>query len=142
MAYCTLADLVDRYGETEVLQLTDRNHDGIADTQVLDPVFADVDALIDAHLASRYALPLSSVPRVLVRLACDLVREMLMMAGGARLDSESAEKRAADAARGILRDLSKGLVSIGLPVPTASAGSVQMETGGRAWSREQAGGYL
>ena len=142
MSYCTLTDLVNRYGEPEVLAYTDRDRDGVADAALVDGVLADVDAEIDAYLAGRYALPLSETPRVLVRIACELARERLMMANGARLDSESPERRAADGSRATLRDIARGALTIGTPAPAASAGSVQMETGGRVWGRGESGGYL
>jgi phage gp36-like protein len=142
MSYCTLADLVDRYGETEVLAYADRDRDGLADAALVDGVLADVDAEIDTYLAGRYALPLSETPRVLVRIACELARERLMMANGARLDSESPERRAADGSRATLRDIARGTLTIGTPVPATSSGSVQMETGGRVWGRGDSEGYL
>jgi phage gp36-like protein len=142
VAYCTLTDLVDRYGEAEVLAYADRDRDGLADAALVDGVLADVDAEIDTYLAGRYTLPLSETPRVLVRIACELARERLMMAQGARLDAEAPERRAADGARAMLRDIARGVISIGAPVPAASAGSVQMETGGRVWGRADAKGYL
>lgn len=141
MAYCTLTDLVDRYGETEVLAYADRDRDGLADAAMVDGVLADVDAEIDTYLAGRYALPLSDTPRVLVRIACALVREALALANGARLDDQTPERSSANAARAMLRDIAKGTVSIGTPVPASSTGSVEMTTGGRVWGRNE-GGYL
>lgn len=74
MGYCTGQDLIDRYGEEELLQLADRDGDGVADTAVLDQVIADASAEIDGYLAVRYALPLAEVPSVLVRIACEIAR--------------------------------------------------------------------
>ena len=141
MSYCTLTDLVDRYGEQEMLQLTDRDRDGVADAAYIDGVLSDIDAQIDAHLAGRYALPLSQTPRVLVRIACQLAREAFAIANGARLDDQTPERSDANAARTMLRDIAKGTISIGTPVPTSSTGSVEMTTGGRVWGRNE-GGYL
>lgn len=142
MPYCTLQDMIDRYGEAEVLAYADRDRDGLADEALVNGVLADVDAEIDTYLAGRYALPLSETPRVLVRIACELARERLMMANGARLDAEAPERRAADASRAALRDIARGTLTIGVPVPAASAGGVQMDTGGRIWGRKGAEGYI
>lgn len=142
MAYCTLTDLVSRYGEGEIMALVDRDRDGVADAALVDGVLADVDAEIDTYLAGRYALPLSETPRVLVRIACELARERLMMANGARLDSDAPERRAAEGSRATLRDIARGTLTIGTPVPAPGGGSVQMETGGRVWGRGGSGGYL
>jgi len=141
MSYCTLQDLIARYSEQEMLQLTDRDRDGVADAAFIAGVITDVDAQIDAHLAGRYALPLSQTPRVLVRIACELAREALALANGARLDDRTPERSSANAARTMLRDIAKGTISIGTPVPAPSTGSVEMTSGGRVFGRGQ-GGYL
>lgn len=72
--YCTEADLQTRFGITEMLELTDRDADGVADTGVLSTAIADAGATIDSYIAKRYDLPLSEIPSALVKIACDLVR--------------------------------------------------------------------
>ncbi len=75
--YCTQADLEARFGAQEILELTDRNADNVADAGVLENAIADAGAVIDTFVAKRYDLPLSSVPAALVKTACDLVRYAL-----------------------------------------------------------------
>lgn len=77
MTYATQADLVDRFGEQELQQLTDRTNGAVIDTVVLGRALADADAEIDSYLATRYTLPLASTPVVLTRLACDMTRYRL-----------------------------------------------------------------
>lgn len=77
MTYATLADMVDRFGETELVQRTDRVDCGTIDTVVLERALADADAEIDSYLATRYALPLASTPAVVNRLACEIARYRL-----------------------------------------------------------------
>lgn len=77
MTYATQADLTDRFGATELAQLTDREAGQVIDTAVLNRALADADAEIDSYLATRYALPLASTPVVLVRLAADMARYRL-----------------------------------------------------------------
>lgn len=77
MTYATQADLSERFGETELAQLTDRHYGASIEASVLDRALADADAEIDGYLASRYALPLASVPTALVRVAADIARYRL-----------------------------------------------------------------
>lgn len=74
MPYCTQQDLTDRFGSVELLQLADRDHSGAVDAEVINGAIADADAEIDSYLAGRYALPLATVPPILVRRACEITR--------------------------------------------------------------------
>ena len=76
MAYCTKQNLIDRFGEIELIQLTDRDNQGIIDETVIAQAIADAGAEIDGYL-NRYALPLANVPSNLVRMACDVARYYL-----------------------------------------------------------------
>lgn len=75
--YATLSDLVTRYGETELAQRTDRDFGQTIDSFVVARALADADAEIDSSIGRRYALPVASVPPLLVRVACTLARYYL-----------------------------------------------------------------
>jgi len=77
MTYATQADMVDRFGEAEVAQRTNRTDGLTIDTAVLERALTDADAEINSYLAAHYSLPLPSTPAVLVRLACDIARHSL-----------------------------------------------------------------
>lgn len=74
MPYITVDGLEWRFGAREILQLSDRDRDGVADLDVLATAIYDVDSMINAHLASRYALPITPVPDLLKWIAAQLVR--------------------------------------------------------------------
>lgn len=116
MTYANREELVARFGDAELVQLTDRNRAGEVDEAVLAPALADADAEIDSYLAGRYALPLETVPPVVVAAACDLARFRLY---GIRAP-EPVRQRYEDA-RAWLRDLSAGRVLLNLPTPAAEA---------------------
>lgn len=80
MPYCTLQDLIERFGEEELIQLTDREHTGVLDELVFEQARSDAEAEIDSHLAARYILPLDGVPLILVRIACEITRYYLYSA--------------------------------------------------------------
>lgn len=110
MTYATSQDLIDRYGVDELNQLADRDGDGAWDADVVTRALTDTDAEIDAALASRYPLPLATVPALLVGVASDLARY--------RLYVDAVPDRVRDAAsnaRKILAALASGAMSLGLP---------------------------
>lgn len=141
MSYCTAQDLTDRYG-AEVLAWADRDHDGTPDPALVAAVLADADAEIDAYLAARYSLPLSTTPAVVNRIACALARERFAVAGGARMDAADPVRSDADNARKLLTAIGSGKASIGLPTPVATSGGAQLHSGGRLWDRTDSTGYV
>lgn len=77
MPYATQSDLEERFGPQELAQLTDRVDGLMPDPAVVARAIADAEAEIDGYLAARYAVPLGTVPAVLVRLTCDIARYRL-----------------------------------------------------------------
>lgn len=77
MAYATAASLAERFGEREIIQLTDRDGFGVLDAARAAQVIAEVEAEVDGYLGRRYRLPLATVPPLVTRLVCDLAREAL-----------------------------------------------------------------
>lgn len=132
--YCSQADLVGRFGVDELVQITNPTD---PTAMAIDPIrmanaLADVDALIDAKLAARYALPLASVPRVLCNIACDLVR--------ARLYEDRATEHVLNRERQALKlldEISAGKLTLGLDAqlqPTATTDGPQFTSGGRVFT--------
>lgn len=126
MSYASLADLVGRFRPDELIQLTDQDPSATAiDSDVADKALADADAVIDMHLAARYTLPLTTVPRVLVNIACDLARAYLYED---RI-TEHVERRQKDA-MDLLAKIAKGDLLLGLD----AAGTPTPPTGGPAFT--------
>lgn len=130
MAYATAQDLIDRYGEDELVHITDRLGSGQIDAAVVSGALADAEAIIDGYLAGRYPLPLASVPPNLVLLACTLARYQLW----ANRASEEIRQRYEDAIRYLERVASGSILlkmdASGLPDPvqgvSVSSGSSAM----------------
>lgn len=101
-AYCTQAELELRFGAEEMLELTDRDADGVADAGVLDGAIADASATIDSYIF-KYDLPLPSVPPALTKIACDLVRYDLHL-----VDAPDRVSNAYKAAIKQLQDIAAG----------------------------------
>ena len=78
MSYCTEDDLIRRYGEKELIQLSNKDGNGTTlNVLVVAQAIADAEAEINGYLQGRYTLPLSSVPDALVAYACDIARYRL-----------------------------------------------------------------
>lgn len=77
MPYATLADLVESFGEPEIIRLTagDGELDGPVVAPKVDRALADATDLIDSYLRRRYATPLiDPVPPAIRRACCVLAR--------------------------------------------------------------------
>lgn len=138
MAYATLADLSDRYGVEELTQLTDRLGVAAPDAAIVARALDDASAEIDGYLAVRYALPLPTVPTVLLRLCADIARYRLWDDRA----SEEVRRRYEDARR-VLERIASGDVSLGLPAATsAPLALAEANTGNpRLFTRTETDGY-
>lgn len=89
MAYASIQDLIERFGETEMIRLTtppDQDMDTVQ-TAPAERALADASAVIDGYLRRRYQVPLDLVPAEIGRACCMLARFDLCL-GGNREPSE------------------------------------------------------
>lgn len=82
MAYCSSQDLIDRFGNDELVRLTAQSDEygayGTVINQIqIDRALNDASATINSYLAARYPLPLANALPILNRLACDISRYFL-----------------------------------------------------------------
>ena len=76
--YATQADMVKRYGESDIIALTDREHlTGAIVVETLQAAIADAVNLIHGYLGKRYKLPLNPVPPLATRWTVELARWFL-----------------------------------------------------------------
>lgn len=127
MPYCTQADLIERFGENELLAIA-RDESGTAiDTAVVERACDDASGEIDGYVsAAGYPVPLSPVPRIVIANACDIARYRLYD----EQPNPVVEKRYDDAVKS-LKSVSRGEVKLGISTgpSSSSAGSVQMNSG-------------
>lgn len=71
MTYASQSDLVERFGERMLIDLTDRADPpaGAIDAAVVAKALTDTDSQIDGYLLGRYLLPLATTPDLLNDLA-------------------------------------------------------------------------
>lgn len=145
MGYATLADLVARFGEQELIQLTNRDAPGTGPVvgAVAAEALADAESEVNSYLASRYTLPLAEVPRVLVRITSDIARYGLY--GATAGADEVVTQRYQDAIK-FLRDVSAGKATLGIADPQetqpAQSAGPDYIAGCRGFGREQMEGFL
>lgn len=110
MAYATRADMEQRFDPIELIQLSDREGEGVFNEEVFTQAQVDGDADIDIRIQKRYQLPLQHVPTVLIRLACDLYFYHLYKS----MVPEHVEKKY-NAAIKVLDQIRDGLIDLNPP---------------------------
>ncbi|WP_278369820.1 gp436 family protein [Vreelandella titanicae] len=132
MPYCTQADLVERFGENELLALA-RDETGTAiDTTVVERACDDAGGEIDGYVsAAGYTVPLANVTRIITAYACDITRYRLYDEHA----SDQVQRRYDDAVKFLVR-VANGTVKLGISTGPASssAGDVQMNSSRRVFS--------
>lgn len=130
MTYATLQNLIDRYGNDLLIQITDRGVTamGAINTDVTDRALADTDEMINGYLG-RYQLPLAEVPGLLVDIAQVIaIWKLHRFAPDPKIETDYK-----DALRA-LRDIGTGVISLSVAgiEPAGSGGS-----GARITDRER-----
>lgn len=122
MAYAATADMIDRFGEAEMVRLT--TPAGQAMEEVGDAsasrALADASGQIDSYLRPRYRVPLDPVPAEIRRAACMLARYDLSMGDGRAPSDQTAKAR--DDVIAWLRSLAAGTATLEGATP-ASGGT-------------------
>ncbi|WFE92301.1 DUF1320 domain-containing protein [Roseibium porphyridii] len=143
MAYVTQQDLIDRFGDRELIQLTDRTNLPAAtiDATVVAAKISDAEAMADSYMAKRYKLPLNPVPDVLIPIVANMARYYLY---GERAETESAVTRNYKNALGWLKDVANGTVQLeaeGVASAQTAGGQIQTVAPDRVFSRDTLEGY-
>jgi phage gp36-like protein len=139
-AYAALSDLLERFEERELVQLTDEEATGAVDQGRIDRALTAATATIDGYLASLYQLPLARVPDNIVELCCDVTRFKLWQRKGSPPDA--VEKANTSAIR-TLEQIAKGLIKIdaGEREQPARDGAIVTEGNDRVFGRDRLKGY-
>ncbi|QQQ19675.1 DUF1320 domain-containing protein [Brevundimonas vitis] len=139
MAYATLQDLITRYGEQRLIEMTDRFDPPaeVIDEGVVAKALQDASDRIDGYVRVVYALPLTETPAMLRGLAEDIAFFLLY-----EEPTDEARKRYTEAVA-TLRDISAGRVKLpiaqGAESPSRPA-VVHVTSQPRRFSRQSMGG--
>jgi phage gp36-like protein len=137
MSYVSPADLIAEFGEQEMIDQTDRAtpRTHAVDSAVAQRACDRANAEVDAVLAGRYALPLSSVPVLLCYLALDLAYFYLHQAEPNALVKtkyETAQKNLGYIRKG---ELQLGVDALGAPLPDESQNLPEVVSDGKHFGR-------
>ncbi|MDI3547892.1 MAG: hypothetical protein PWR10_1544 [Halanaerobiales bacterium] len=135
--YCTLDDLLDRVSEDILVDITT---DGGIDATTIDQnkvnkAIEDVSALIDSFAQKKYQVPFSPVPRVIKKIAVDLVLYELFASRGIDEERDQHIIRSQKTAMSLLDKIASGALTIGIPSPPPDNG-LRVESQKRVFSRE------
>ncbi|MDO8654194.1 MAG: DUF1320 family protein [Undibacterium sp.] len=142
--FATKADMLNRFGSREVIQLTDRSNVGAVDDSVLQQSLDAADAEIASFLSGRYVLPFVSVPKPLIGYACDIARYRLT---GTEVTCTDDIQSRYDYAVRYLRMVAKGDITLGIDVTGAqvggvpSSGGIRTVSGARRFNADTLAGY-
>lgn len=140
MTYASQQDLIERFGEDEIRQLSDRDRDGTIDAAVVARALADADALIDSYIGKRHKLPLEQTPPQIASIAATIAFFNLF-----RNDPPEYVEKANEAAQKFLKDVSQGHAVIEFAVTGEEPprdGQVVLTSGPeRVFSRDKLGGF-
>lgn len=138
MAYATKPDMIALFESAELVSLTDRAKPptGAIDDGVLGKALDDAAALMDAYL-TRYQVPVSPVPPILVALNCDIARYRLYDNQPTDIVRERY-KNAID----FLKDVQAGRADLGSDVVSPSTSGIGYSGDARVFSRETLADYL
>ncbi len=113
MPYCQLSDIQNVLRADALLQLTDDDNAGAINQEVVNECIARGDALINSYCSARYIIPFAPpIPDVIRMLSEDLAIYHLYARRGEEIPGSTGDKY--KNAIGQLRDISKGLVDLGL----------------------------
>ncbi len=108
--YAQQQDMIDRFSQEELVQLTDLTGSGQIDATTVGDALADASDEMDSYIGAVAQLPLTNIPPVLTRVCCDIARY--------RLYDQAAPTEVTaryTASVNWLTQLAKGVVKLGLP---------------------------
>ena len=142
MPYCAQTDLEEQLSPEELIELTDDAGAGAVDASIVSRAIADADAEIDSYCGSRYSLPFSPVPVMVRKLSVDVAIYNLYTRRAILKMPEERQKRYDNAIR-FLRDISKGLISLGADAPAQANTSDMASIAGndRIFTRDKMEGF-
>lgn len=142
MSYATQADMVQAFGEREVISLTDRAVLGVIDVAVLNEALTLASSRIDSYLGELFGKPLPLVPLEIVEACCDIARYRLC--GAATITTDETRIRYKDAIH-LLEQVRDGKMNVGLTAlgaaPAQVGSGVRYASAGRVFNSSALGDY-
>ncbi|WP_085299254.1 gp436 family protein [Cognaticolwellia mytili] len=138
--YCHKQALINQFGQQDLIDLTDRNSMGQINDEVLERAIKDASAEMDGYIGSRYQLPLSHVPEILLSIACDITIYRLYV----NSPSDSVVTRYNNQIK-FLKSVAKGEVTLGISTEGTQATSTdfaEVQSAGSVFSRNNSSSFI
>lgn len=138
--YIVKADILKQITDADLIELTDDNNTGLVDDAIVDGAIINAEGEVDGYLAKRYATPVNPIPDIVKAFTVDVAIHRIY--GRRQGAPEDIEKRYSNAIR-FFRDVSKGVVTLGVkvPEPENSGSQVDIQSDDRIFDRESMNGY-
>lgn len=141
MAYCAKTDILDQLDEDILIGLTDDEDTGLVDDTKVTRAIADADSEIDSYCGVRYPVPFATVPGIIRKLSVEFsIYNLYARRKGV---SDDRKERYDNGIR-FLRDVSKGVVSLGADDPDAPPSDKdkpEFASSDRIFSRDKMDGF-
>lgn len=138
--YCGTDDLIERFGASELAQLTDKDAGQIVQPDVVSAAIEDASNTIDGYIGGRYPLPLNNPPAVLIKICADIARYNLYD----NVIPDVVEKQF-KAAMDFVKAVGKGEVRLGLSADdqaSATSEHIEIRSSGSVFSRDNSKGFI
>lgn len=118
MSYSTLQMIKDRIPEKTLVQLTDDKKLGVVDEMITAATQLTAYGLVNGYCGVKYAVPFATIPDVIPGLEADIAAYLLYKR---KVDEIPESKRTAyEDAIAFLKDVSRGIASLGVDPPPAA----------------------
>lgn len=134
--YATVADMIEAFGQGEVIALTDRTGEVQVVESIATAALARASDEADSYLAGRYAVPVTPVPPVLAAMVCDMARYRLT--GTQAQEADPITERYRLAVKWLERVASGDADLPGVGLPASGGSNVQFSAGRRVFTRRPA----
>lgn len=142
MPYATIEAMQKRFGLQELIYLSAHDDDSLEQINrgLIEQAIDDASDKIDGYLASRYELPLITVPNLLEQFCCDIARYLL----GTNDTPEHVNQRYNEAIK-FLNSVAKGDLSIGVNALGEDAkvqNTATIQSAGSVFARDKSTGFI
>ena len=143
MSYSTAQMILDRIPEKQLIQLTDDKKLGVVDQTIVAAAQLTANGLVNGYCGGKYSVPFATVPAIIPGLEADIAAYLLYKR---KTDEVPTSKRTDyDDAIASLKEISKGILSLGVDpppaAPTTGGAESNKTTNDRIFTRDKLSGF-
>ena len=142
--YIELADLENAFGSARIVELADKDNDGVADVALVADAIERAESTVESYIARRYDLTAvrAATPAVVVELATDLGLYELAKARDAVLVGPGTEYEAIyNRAIARLKEIASGTTVLDVTTAIAEPTVVEIDANDRLFTRSTMKGF-